>query len=112
MHRDVRTYFKDKWNVLDALALLFLFIGMVIRWYDSASPWGPALYALSAPLIVSRVLFFAQILPFQGPMIEASVRSGYRTYWRFLALVPSRGRCDSAQLDCADTRFAFCRNVN
>lgn len=76
MNRDIRRYFKDKWNVLDALGLLFLFIGLVIRWKDWTRPWGLAFYALSAPLVISRVLFFAQILPFQGPMIE--VRVSYR----------------------------------
>lgn len=73
MNRDIRQYFKDRWNVLDAFGLLFLFIGMVIRWEDWTSPWGPAFYALSTPLVISRVLFFAQILPFQGPLIEVSV---------------------------------------
>lgn len=70
--RDIPRYFRDQWNVLDALGLLFLLVGLVIRWVDSANSWGPAFYALSAPLLVSRVLFFAQILPFQGPMIQAS----------------------------------------
>eukprot|EP00752_Nemacystus_decipiens_P008850 g7897.t2 len=70
MKRNIRRYFRDQWNVLDALGILCLLIGMVIRWDDWTSPWGPAFYALSAPLVVSRVLFFAQILPFQGPMIQ------------------------------------------
>ena len=74
MNRDIRRYFKDQWNVLDALGILCLFVGMVFRWDDSSSPWGPAFYALSAPLVVSRVLFFAQILHFQGPMVQASER--------------------------------------
>lgn len=71
--RDIRSYFKDQWNVLDDLGLLCVFIGMVFRWDDCRSEWGPAFYALSAPLLVSRVLFFAQILSFQGPMIQARV---------------------------------------
>ena len=70
--RDIPRYFRDQWNVLDALGLLFLLAGLIIRSVDSASSWGPSFYALSAPLLVSRVLFFAQILPFQGPMIQAS----------------------------------------
>lgn len=73
MKRDIRRYFKDQWNVLDALGILCFFVGMVIRWDDWSCPWGPAFYALSAPLVVSRVLFFAQILPFQGPLIQARV---------------------------------------
>lgn len=71
--RNIRSYFRDQWNVLDALGILCLFVGMVIRWDDWTSPWGPAFYALSAPLVISRVLFFAQVLPFQGPMIQASL---------------------------------------
>lgn len=74
MKRGIRTYFKDQWNVLDALGILCLFVGMVIRWDDWTNPWGPAFYALSAPLVVSRVLFFAQILQFQGPMIQVSAQ--------------------------------------
>lgn len=69
------SYLKDKWNVLeDSMGLLCLLVGLIIRWYDWASPWGPAFYALSAPLVVSRVLFYAQILPYQGPMIQASAQ--------------------------------------
>eukprot|EP00903_Cladosiphon_okamuranus_P014752 g13669.t1 len=74
MWRDPPRYVRDQWNVLDALGLLFLLIGLIIRWVDSASSWRPAFYALSAPLLVSRVLFFAQILPFQGPMIQVIFR--------------------------------------
>ncbi|CAN0396724.1 unnamed protein product, partial [Ectocarpus sp. 12 AP-2014] len=70
MWKDIDKYFKDQWNVLDALALVCLLIGLVIRAVDWTSPWGPAFYALSAPLIVGRVLFFAQVLRFQGPMIK------------------------------------------
>ena len=80
MRRDIRRYINDQWNVLDALGILCLFVGLVIRWADWTNPWGPAFYALSAPLLVSRILFFAQILPFQGPMIQASVYQ-YRTFF-------------------------------
>ena len=75
MKRDIRRYFRDQWNVLDALGILCVLVGVVIRWVDSTSPWGPAFYALSAPLVVSRVLFFAQILQFQGPMIQVSAQN-------------------------------------
>lgn len=71
--RGVPRYFQDQWNILDALGLLCLLVGLIIRWVNCGSPWGPAFFALSAPFLVSRVLFFAQILPFQGPMIQASV---------------------------------------
>eukprot|EP00752_Nemacystus_decipiens_P018490 g16578.t1 len=74
MMRDIRMYFKDQWNVLDTLGILGVLVGLIIRWEDSSSPWGPAFYALSTPLIVSRVLFFAQLLQFQGPMIQVIFR--------------------------------------
>lgn len=79
MQRDVRRYLKDPWNVLDVLGMLCLFVGLVFRWADEANPWGPAFYAMCAPLVVCRVLFFAQILPFQGPMIQASASMYPRT---------------------------------
>lgn len=66
-------YIKDPWNVLDLLGLVFLLVGLIIRAIDWTSEWGPAFYALSVPMLVSRVLFFAQVLPFQGPMIQASL---------------------------------------
>ncbi|CAM9782826.1 unnamed protein product [Scytosiphon promiscuus] len=78
MSRGVGRYLADKWNVLDALDLLCLSVGLIIRWDDWSSEWGPAFYALSAPLVVSRVLFFAQILPFQGPMIEVIFRMTFK----------------------------------
>ena len=73
MVRDFEAYLDDHWNILDVLSLALLLGGFIIRNTDSANPCGRALYALSAPLVFSRVLFFAQILPFQGPMIQASV---------------------------------------
>eukprot|EP00903_Cladosiphon_okamuranus_P009487 g9039.t2 len=76
---DIGKYLKDKWNVLDTLGLLCVLIGLVIRWDDWSSPWGPAFYALSAPLVVARVLFFAQVLPFQGPMIQVIFRMASKT---------------------------------
>ena len=65
-----RRYTKDPWNVFDLCGLLFLFIGLVFRWIDSANELGPEFYALSVPMLFCRILFFAQILPFQGPMIQ------------------------------------------
>lgn len=72
MWNGIGKYVQDPWNVLDVLSLVFLLVGSVIRLIDWANPFGPGFYALSAPLLVSRALFFAQIFPFQGPMIQAS----------------------------------------
>lgn len=71
--RNFRTYLQDSWNYLDTLGFAMLFGGVIIRLADRDSPWGRSLYALSAPLIFSRVLFFAQILKFQGSMIQVSI---------------------------------------
>lgn len=68
--RDLHGYLRDRWNALDVLGLTILGCGIVVRAIDMENPWGRALYAMSAPLVFSRVLFFAQILPFQGPMIQ------------------------------------------
>ncbi|CAN0123350.1 unnamed protein product [Scytosiphon promiscuus] len=74
MKLDTRMYFKDYWNILDVMGLLFLVVGTVIRWSDWASPWGPAFYAFSTPLVVCRFLYFFQILPFQEAMIPVIIR--------------------------------------
>ncbi|CAN0464556.1 unnamed protein product, partial [Ascophyllum nodosum] len=63
-------YLQDRWNVLDVLSLVMLVGGFCVRFTDSGSPWGRALYALSAPLVYLRVLFYAQYLPFLGSMVE------------------------------------------
>lgn len=70
---DHETYFEDDWNILDVLSLVVLLAGFLVRSIDDTSPWGRALYALSAPLLFSRFLFFVQILQFQGPMIQARI---------------------------------------
>ncbi|CAM9739658.1 unnamed protein product [Ectocarpus sp. 12 AP-2014] len=66
----VGVYFQDPWNAVDVMGLAALSAGLVVRGLDGASPMGQGLYALSAPLFVARVPFFAQILPSQGPMIQ------------------------------------------
>ena len=71
--RNLSIYLQDPWNFFDALALVMLAGGFFVRLTDGGSPWGRALYALSAPLVFSRILFFVQILQFQGPMIQVGV---------------------------------------
>ncbi|CAM9141307.1 unnamed protein product [Ectocarpus fasciculatus] len=66
----VGVYFQDPWNAVDVMGLAALSAGLVVRGVDGASSLGQGLYALSAPLFVARILFFAQILPSQGPMIQ------------------------------------------
>ena len=72
MERDMNAYSRDVWNSVDLTALVILVGGILVRVFDSSSPWGRGLYAMSAPLLFSRILFFAQMFPFQGPMIQAS----------------------------------------
>lgn len=63
-------YMTDHWNILDLLGLGLVTGGIVVRCADGESLWGRSLYALSAPLVFSRLLFFAQMLRFYGPMIQ------------------------------------------
>ncbi|CAN0212826.1 unnamed protein product [Ectocarpus sp. 6 AP-2014] len=70
MRRDFVLYAADHWNILDLLGLGLVTGGLIVRCADGDNSWGRALYALSAPLIFSRLLFFAQMLRFHGPMIQ------------------------------------------
>lgn len=70
MKREMALYAADPWNPIDVLGLGLVAGGLVARVAHETSSWGRALYALSAPLLYSRVLFFAQVLRFQGPMIQ------------------------------------------
>eukprot|EP00752_Nemacystus_decipiens_P012128 g10753.t1 len=70
MGRDFSLYVADHWNILDLLGLGLVTGGLVVRCANGDNPWGRALYALSAPLVFSRLLFFAQMLRFHGPMIQ------------------------------------------
>lgn len=72
MRRDVSVYIADHWNPVDLLGLGFAAGGLVARFTARTSSWGRSLYALSAPLFFSRLLFFAQLFRFQGPMIQVS----------------------------------------
>ena len=70
-------YVRDRWNVLDVTSLCFMFVSLCFRAFDHVdSITARSLYALSAPLAFTRILFFAQILPSQGPMIQVISRQG------------------------------------
>lgn len=76
---NAREYFLDRWNVLDVGCLCLMFFGLCVRAFDPAdSILARSMYALSAPLAFTRILFFAQILPSQGPMIQVSHVKGDR----------------------------------
>ena len=75
--QDPFKYILDKWNVLDVTSLCLMFTGLCYRAFgDADSNASISLYALSAPLAFSRVLFYAQLLPSQGPMIQVNHRHG------------------------------------
>ena len=65
-------YMRDKWNVLDVIALALLAVGFMFR-FGGTGDISKNLYALAAPFFYARILFFAQILPSQGPMIQVCV---------------------------------------
>eukprot|EP00904_Undaria_pinnatifida_P012808 jgi/Undpi1/8658/HiC_scaffold_25.g11123.m1 len=72
--QDPFKYILDKWNVLDVTSLCLMFMGLCYRAFGGAdSNASLYLYALSTPLAFSRLLFYAQILPSQGPMIQVIV---------------------------------------
>ncbi|CAM9165014.1 unnamed protein product [Ectocarpus fasciculatus] len=64
-------FWRDKWNWLESLSLLLLAGGLTIRILNSDVHQGRALFALSAPLVFSRVLFFGQFLKRQGLQMMA-----------------------------------------
>lgn len=89
MKRGISIYSRDVWNFVDVAALVLLLGGYLVRVFDSSNPWGRGLYAMSAPLLFARILFFAQILRFQGPMVQASCdyfRSPQRRVYRLVFL--------------------------
>lgn len=71
MQQDRSVGIGDRWNFFYLLALATLAADFVVRCTDSASACGRSLHAVSAPLVFTHILFFAQILRFQGPMIQA-----------------------------------------
>ena len=66
-------YVRNRWNWLESLSLALLAGGLFVRVVDSDVHLGRALFALSAPLVFSRVLFFGQILRRQGLVIQVRV---------------------------------------
>lgn len=89
MRRDSTLYSADHWNVIDFLGLGLVAGGLVVRAADETSSWGRALYALSAPLLFSRMLFFAQMFRFQGPMVQVSNLSNDSEFCFIFFLSPS-----------------------
>lgn len=74
--RGYHDYIRDHWNVLDVLSIILSSSGFIVRCVDQDEAWGRYLYALSAPLVFTRILFFAQILPDQGPMVQERLSHG------------------------------------
>lgn len=76
-------YYRDVWNLFHLLGLALLLVAFVLRATGSGGIWGPSLYGMSAPLLFSRIIFFAQIAPIKGPLIQVRIISCYR-YTRLL----------------------------
>lgn len=74
MRKDLEEYLVDRWNLFDLSALSLSLAAFVVRAIDHESAWGRSLYAVAAPLLYWRVLFYAQLLPFQGAMIEVNAQ--------------------------------------
>lgn len=72
MHAGVYEYVKDEWNWLESISLLLLAGALFYRIGNSDGNTGRALFALSAPLVFSRVLFFGQVLRRQGLVVQVS----------------------------------------
>lgn len=72
MWKDLEEYLLDRWNVFDLSALSLCLAAFVTRAVAFDSAWGRSLYALAAPLLYWRLLFYAQLLPFQGAMIQVN----------------------------------------
>ncbi|CAM9146049.1 unnamed protein product [Discosporangium mesarthrocarpum] len=78
------SYFLDPWNKWDMLLLISLATGCAFRLVgefdrrddeEDARGWTPStvshiFFACSSPLLFSRVLFYLQIFPAQGPLIR------------------------------------------
>lgn len=77
-------YFLDKWNVLDVLTVVFVFVAFVFRMIELTSGDGGHLFvaqfflASTAPLFSSRVLFLSQIGRALGPMTQVRAIRGER----------------------------------
>lgn len=70
--RDSNEYMLDRWSVLDFVAFQCCLAAFIFRLVDAESSWGQSLYAVAAPLLFWRLLFYAQILPFQGAMVQVT----------------------------------------
>ncbi|CAM9221663.1 unnamed protein product, partial [Laminaria digitata] len=71
MSASFHEYVQDEWNWLESISLLLLAGALFYRIGNSDGETGRALFALSAPLVFSRVLFFGQVLRRQGLVVQA-----------------------------------------
>lgn len=68
-----REYWQDKWNWLESLSLVVLATALIVRLLEKDLELGRSLLAFGAPLVFSRILFFGQVWPRQGMVIQVSV---------------------------------------
>ncbi|CAM9444927.1 unnamed protein product, partial [Discosporangium mesarthrocarpum] len=78
-----RSYYSDRWNMVDFALLSLLSVGLLFRMVTivegntsgELNTWdnlflAQFFFALSAPVLFSRLLFYIQIFPAQGPLIQ------------------------------------------
>lgn len=70
LRKSMDHYMMDNWHKLGLFALQICIVAFIVRVVDPKSSWGPGLYALAAPLLFWRILYFAQVFSFQGAMIQ------------------------------------------
>lgn len=70
MHANFYEYVQDEWNWLESISLVLLAGALFYRIRNSDGFTGRALFAISAPLVSSRVLFFGQVLRRQGLVVQ------------------------------------------
>eukprot|EP00752_Nemacystus_decipiens_P006624 g5955.t1 len=73
MWKNFVEYTRNKWNWLECVSLALMAGGLFVRVVDSDVHVGRGLFALSAPLVFSRVLFFGQIWRRQGLVIQMMI---------------------------------------
>lgn len=74
MYVNFHEWVKDEWNWLQSISLVLLASALYYRIADRNGSSGRALFALSAPLVFSRVLFYGQVLRRQGLVVQVNNR--------------------------------------
>ena len=74
MYANFHEWVKNEWNWLQSVSLVLLAAALLRRIGYGDGWMGRALFALSAPLVFSRVLFYGQVLRRQGLVVQVIPR--------------------------------------